>query len=155
MANVEHIINQLQKGLTGQTGEILAVDGDLQVRVQLADWDRLGCLLEKLEMKCTNGRPFKLNPVRIEKEMTYLGEPLRIIELERYFGKAILRSSPPRMENGTISFFEMILNDAEGLSLTRLAYDRTVGKRSTIPIPFTRDMLERLLADLVYLVSEN
>ncbi len=155
MANVEHIIHQLQKGPTGQTGEILAVDGDLQVRVQLADWDRLGCLLEKLEMKCTNGRSFKLDPVRIEKEMTYLGEPLRIIELEKYFGKAILRSFPPRMENGTVSFFEVVLNDAEGLSLTRLAYDRSVGKRSTIPIPFTQDTLERLLADLVYLISEN
>jgi len=155
MANVEHIINQLQKGPTGQTGEILAVDGDLQVRVQLADWDRLGCRLEKLEMKCTNGHPFKLNPVRIEKEMTYLGEPLRIIELEKYFGKAILRSFPPRMENGTISFFEVVLHVAEGLSLTRLTYDRSVGKRSTSPISFTRDTLERLLADLVYLVSEN
>lgn len=155
MVNAEHIINQLQKGPTGQTGEILAVDGDLQVRVQMADWDRLGCLLEKLEMKCTNGHSLKLDPVRIEKEMTYLGEPLRIIELEKYFGKAILRSFPPRMENGTVSFFEMVLNDAEGLSLTRLAYDRSLGKRSPIPVPFTRETLERLLRDLVYLVPEN
>ncbi len=153
MVNAEHIINQLQKGPTGQTGEILAVDGDLQVRMQMADWDRLGCRLEKLEMKCTNGHPLKLDLVRIEKEMTYLGEPLRIIELEKYFGKAILRSFPPRMENGTVSFFEMVLNDAEGLSLTRLAYDRSIGKRSPIPVPFTRETLERLLRDLVYLVS--
>jgi len=155
MVNAENILSQLQNGPSGRAGEILASDGDLQVRLQLADWDRLGCLVEKLEMKCTNGHLLRLDPVRIEKEMTYLGEPLRIIELEKYFGKAILRSFPPRMENGTVSFFEMVLNDAEGLSLTRLTYDRSLGKRSPIPVPFTRETLERLLRDLVYLVPEN
>ena len=153
MGNAERIIKQLQNGPSGQAGEILAVDGDLQVRLQLADWDRLGCLVEKLEMKWTNGHPLKLDPARIEKEMTYLGEPLRIIELEKYFGKAILRSFPPRTENGTVSFFEMVLSDAEGLSLTRLAYDRGLERRSLVPAPFTRETLERLLSDLVYLVS--
>ncbi len=155
MVNLEHIIDQLHKGPSGQAGEVLAVDGGLQVRVKLADWDRLGCLLEKLEMKCTNGHPLEMDPVRIEKEVTYLGEPLRIVELEKYYGKAILRSYPPRMENGTVSFFEMVLDASEGLSMTRLAYDRSLGKRSTIPAPFTRDTLERLLRDLVYLVPEN
>ena len=155
MVRAEHIIDQLQKGPAEQAGEILATDGDLQVRVQLADWDRLGCLLEKLEMKCTNGHPLKLDPIRIEREMTYLGEPLKIIELEKYYGKAILRSFPPRMENGTVSFFEIALDRSDGLSLTRLTYDRSMGTRSATPTAFTRDNLERVLTDLVSMVSEN
>ena len=155
MGNAEHIIKQLQNGPSGQAGEILAVDGDLQVRLQLADWDRLGCLIEKLEIKCSNGHPLKIDPVRIEKEMTYLGEPLRIIELEKYFGKAILRSFPPRMENGTTSFFEMVLDGSEGLSITRVAYDPALRQRSPISAPFTRDTLERLLRDLVHFIPEN
>lgn len=155
MASAEHIIEQLQNGPSGQAEEILAADGDVQVRLQLADRDRLGCLVEKLEMKGTNGHPLELDPVRIEKEMTYLGEPLRIIEMEKYFGKAILRSFPPRMENGTVSFFEVVINRSNGLSLTRQAYDRHLRKRSPIPIAFTRETLERLLADLVYLVPKD
>jgi hypothetical protein len=155
MAKAEHIIRQLQRGPCGQAGEILAEDGDLEVRVQLADWDRLGCRLEKLEMKGTPGHSLKLDPLRLEEELTYLGEPLRIVELEKHGGKAILRSFPPRRENGTTSFFEMILDGPEGLSLTRLAYDRNLGQRSPVPVSMTRDTLERLLADLVDLASKR
>jgi hypothetical protein len=155
MARAEHIISELQKGPFGQAGEVLAQDGDLEVRVQLADWDRLGCRLEKLEMKDTQGHFLKLDPTRLEKELTYLGEPLRIVELEKHRGKAILRSFPPRRENGTVSFFEMVLDGPEGLSLTRLAYDRMLGQRSAVPVSLTRDTLERLLADLVDLASTH
>ena len=150
MARAEEIIDQLQKGPSNE-GEILALDGDLQVRLKLADWDRLGCLLEKLEMKTADGHPLNLDPLRIEREMTYLGEPLRIIEMEKHFGKAVLRSFPPRTENGTVSFFEIVLDRSGGLSLTRLTYDRNLGTRSLIPAPFTRNTLERLLLDLVNL----
>jgi len=155
MAKAEHIISQLQNGPFGQAGEILAEDGDLEVRVQLADWDRLGCRLEKLEMKVTQGHSLKLDPIRLEKELNYLGEPLRLVELEKHRGKAILRSFPPRRENGTVSFFEMVLDGPEGLSLTRLAYDRHLGQRSSVPVSLTRDTLERLLADLVNLASNH
>lgn len=154
MAQAEHIISQLQKGPLGEAGEILAEDEDLKVRVQLADWDRLGCRLEKLEMKDTQGHSLKLDPLRLEKELTYLGEPLHIVELEKHRGKAILRSFPPRRENGTVSFFEMVL-DGPGLSLTRLAYDRNLGQRAPVAVSFTRDTLERLLADLVNLASNH
>jgi hypothetical protein len=155
MARAENIINELLKGPFGQPREVLAQDGDLEVRVQLADWDRLGCRLEKLEMKDTRSHSLKLDPIRLEKELTYLGEPLRIVELEKHHGKAILRSFPPRRENGTVSFFEMALDGPEGLSLTRLAYDRVLGQRSPVPVCLTRDTLERLLADLVDLASDH
>lgn len=155
MASAEKIIYQLQKGLSGPSNEILVSDGDLQVRVQLADWDRLGCLLEKLEIKLPNGHALNLDPVWIEKELTYLGEPLKIIELEKYKGQAILRSFPPRTEGEVISFFELVLDQFEGLSLIRYGYDRRHGVRAAIPTPLTRDSLERLLADLVNITSKN
>jgi hypothetical protein len=155
MARAEHIIHQMQKESAGQAKELLAADGDLQVRVKLADSDRLGFLLEKLEMKGRNGHELKLDPVRIEKEVTYLGEPLRIVELEKFIGRAIIRSYPPRMENGTVSFFEMTIDRSEGLSFTRLCYDRGQSKRYPVPASFSRETLERLLSDLVSLVTEN
>jgi hypothetical protein len=97
----------------------------------------------------------KIDPFWIEKEIHYLGEPLKIIEMEKFQGKALLRSFPPRRENGNVHFFELVIDPGEGLSLNRLSYDRSVGSRTQTPVPLSRETLERLLADLVTLASKN
>ncbi len=155
IASAENIMDQIRKSASEPNREIVASDGRLQVRVQLADWDRLGCLLEKLEIQPTQCCSLKIDPLWIEQEIRYLGEPLKIIELEKYQGRALLRSFPPRRENGTVHFFELIIDPREGLSLNRLSYDRSLGSRTQTPIPLTRETLERLLEDLVNLASEN
>jgi len=155
IANSENIMGQVRKGPWEPNKQILASDGSLQVRVQLADCDRLGCLLERLEVRPTHGCSLKIDPLWIEKEIHYLGEPLKIIELEKFQGKALLRSFPPRRENGTVHFFELVIDPGEGLSLNRFSYDRSLGSRTQTPVPLTRETLERLLADLVSLASKN
>lgn len=155
IASAEKIMQAVRKGPWEPDQQILASDGSLQVRVQLADWDRLGCLLERLEIRPTQGCFLKVDPLWIEKEIRYLGEPLKIIELEKYQGKALLRSFPPRRENGTVHFFELVIDPREGLSFNRLSYDRSLGSRTQTPVPLTRETLERLLADLVSLASKN
>ena len=128
--------------------------GDLQVRLKLADRDRLGCLLERLEIKHSQGDPLGLDPARIAGKVTYLGEALAVIETEENGKKAILRSAPPRTDGEVICFFEMVLDRSEGLSLVRYAYDRIRGERLTVPAPLTISTLDRLLTDLVEL-AEN
>jgi hypothetical protein len=155
IASTENIMEQVRKGPWESNKQILASDGGLQVRVQLADSDRLGCLLERLEIRPTHGCSLNIDPLWIEKEIHYLGEPLKIIEMEKSQGKALLRSFPPRRENGTVHFFELVIDPREGLSLNRLSYDRTLGSRTQTPVPLTRETLERLLADLVSLASKN
>jgi len=151
----EHILEQIEKWPAGAAGEFLATEGDLEVRIHLADWDRLGCVLEKLEMKGPDGTRLKPDPIRMEKEINYLGEPLKIIELEKHCGRALLRSYPPRSEDGGPSFFELMVDPVEGLCFKRLAYDRILGKRYQTPVPLTRDTLLRLLGDLVRLLTPN
>jgi hypothetical protein len=155
IASAENIMEQVRKGPWEPHNQILVSDGSLQVRVQLADCDRLGCLLERLEVRPIHGSSLKIDPLWIEKEIHYLGEPLKIIEMEKFQGKALLRSFPPRRENGTVHFFELAIDPREGLSLNRLSYDRTLGSRTQTPVPLTRETLERLLADLVSLASKN
>ena len=155
IASAENIVKQLQDWPAGQAGEFLVSDGELQVSVKMADSDRLGCLMERLEMKGTSGHPLNLDPLRVEKELTYLGEALKIVELEKHRGKALLRSFPPRRENGTVLFFELTIDRNEGLSLHRLSYDHALGTRSHTPVAVTRETLERLLADLVCWASTN
>jgi hypothetical protein len=155
IASTENIMEQLRKGSWEPNKQILASDGSLEVRVQLADCDRLGCLFERLEVRPTHGCLLNIDPLWIEKEIHYLGEPLKIIEMEKFQGKAILRSFPPRRENGTVHFFELVIDPREGLSLNRLSYNRTLGSRTQTPVPVTRETLERLLADLVSLASKK
>jgi len=154
VAAVEKIMDQLGKCPAGRGGEFQAAEGDLQLRVKISGADRPECLLETLELKSASGS-LSLDPIRVEKEVNYLAEPLRIVELKKHQGRAILRSFPPRMENGTVSFFEMVIDRSGGCSLSRLAYNRNLGTRSQTPALLTRDTLERLLADLVSLASNK
>jgi hypothetical protein len=154
MKRAEQIISQMRRNLAGPDGEIQAMVGGLQVRLKLADWDRLGCLLERLEITHARGGTLGLDPARIEAKVTYLGEPLAVIEAEEDGGKTILRSAPPRRDGEEVCFFEMVLDRSEGLSLVRYAYDRLRKERLTVPAPLTISTLDRLLTDLVEL-AEN
>lgn len=154
MKPVEYIISQILEDLPGPDGEIQAMVGGLQVGLKLADRDRLGCLLGGLEIKHAQGGPLGLDPVRIAQKVTYLGEALAVIEAEEDGKKAILRSAPPRRDGEIVSFFEMVLDRAEGLSLVRYAYDRLRGERLIVPAPLTISTLDRLLTDLMAL-AEN
>ena len=154
MRPAEQIISQMRKDLPRPDGEIDAMVGDLRVRLKLADWDRLGCLLERLEIRQAQGGSFGLDPARIEAKVTYLGETLALIEAEEGGKKAILRSAPPRRDGEEVCFFEMVLDRSEGLSLVRYAYDCGRRERSAVPAPLTISTLDRLLTDLLSL-AEN
>ena len=154
MKPTEPIIDQIPRVLSDPAGEIQAMVGDLQVSMKLADRDRLGCLLERLEIKHAQGNPLGFDPIRIAGKVTYLGEALAVIEVEGIGKKAILRSAPPRTDGEMVCFFEMVLDRSEGLSLVRYAYDRVRGERLTVPAPLTISTLDRLLTDLVDL-AEN
>ena len=152
MKRTEPIISQMRKDLPDPGGEIRALVGGLQVRLKLSDWDRLGCLLERLEIRDPRGT-FGLDAARIEAKVTYLEEPLAVIEAEEG-KKTILRSAPPRRNGEEVCFFEMVLDRSEGLSLVRYAFDRVRGERSITPAPLTISTLDRLLTDLLAL-AEN
>jgi hypothetical protein len=155
MTLAKSITDQLQKAPSGHPGEIQAAGGDFRVEVKLADCDRLGCLLKKLELEqCQGGLP-ALDPSRIEDQVTYLGERLEVIESEGEKGRTILRSAPPRINGDVTSFFEMVLDPADGLSLMRYEFDRHRGERTQVSAPLARDTLERLLNDLIELAEKR
>jgi len=153
VTRAEQLIQQLKEHPPDRSGEIRLTEGGLEIRVQLADWDRLGCLLEGLEIQHAQAVPRACDPIRILDKVTYLGETLKLIEVDADAGRAILRSSPPCVFEDGVSFFELVLDRARGLSLTRQTFDRQEGERRRVPAPLTRHVLERLLVDLVDCVS--
>ena len=129
--------------------------GNLRISVNFADLDRLGFLIKRLDVGHSLKAPLAFDPGRIEGQVTYLGERLQVIETEGNKGRSILRSAPPRIEGEVISFFEIALDQAKGLSLVRYEYDRQRRVRTSVPLPLARDTLERLLVDLIGLAGEN
>jgi len=151
----ECINNQLEGAPCEKESEVLAVDDELRVYLKLADCDRLGCLLEKLNLEQTKDGRVAFDPVRIAAKVTYLGERLAVIETEGRKGRTILRSCPPRTDGEAIGFFEMVLDQSMGLSLERYTYDARMGTRKRVATPLTRDFLDRLIRDLIELARAN
>ena len=146
----KRIYDQIQRAPSDQASEILGFDEKLRMRVKLADSDRLGCLLNELNLEQTQGHLVP-DPGQIERQISYLGEKLKVIESEDNEGRTILRSYPPRVDGEVISFFEMAINRSKGLSLARYKYDPNIGKRVSVSAPLSRDTLERLISDLIEL----
>ena len=155
MILAKRINDQLQSASPDQPVEIRASDENLQVDVKLADCGRLGCLLDSLQLEHTREGRLLVDPVQIAEKITYLEERLEIIESEGEAGRIILRSAPPRTDNQSTSFFEMVLDRSTKWSLVRYKYDPQTRKRRSVSAPLSRDTLERLIGDLVELASAN
>ncbi len=153
MTPTEQIRMQLEQGPAGGSRAIRVGDRDIEVRVRLADWDRLGCLLERLDLSHAGGRPLRIAPAVIANTITYLGEALRVIETEEARGRAVLRTARPTVRGGKCEYFEVILDPTPGLTLSRYAYDSEREERIAIAAPLTRQAVERLMEDLLTLAA--
>lgn len=149
MSLTKNMMEQLQKAPPDQAADIQVSDEKLRLNLKLADWGRLGCLLARVDMEHAREGQLKIDPVRISKKISYLGERLEIIESEGGVGRSILRSSPPRTDGDVISFYELVLDQATRLSLVRYRYDHKTEGRTPMPASLSRETLERLLGDLI------
>lgn len=153
MRLMENISQALRKAPLDQGSVVQASDGNLRMEVKLADWGRLGCLLDTLRLEKRPGGQLNLQPKEIAAQVTYLGERLEIIENEGEAGRVILRSSPPRRDGEVIRFFEVVLNRGKDVSLMRYEYDPQVSQRVQVHMPLSRDTLQRLVRDWIDLAG--
>ena len=147
------IVDSLPEGPHGGSSVLEWTVNEICIRMSLADLDRLGCLLEKVELTPAEGVHLHIDPADLGQRLSYLGETLAIIEQEQEEGRALLRSSPPLTDETHTYFFELVLDRNEGLSLTRHAYDRVTQEQKMIDAPLTTYALGRLIHDLKKLAS--
>jgi hypothetical protein len=155
MALIQDIKDQMASAASGRPTKIQASEGRLRVEMTLEDCDRLGCLFTRLDLQWTPGSKPAIDPARIESVITYLGEKLQVLETEGEKGNTVLRSTPPRVDKEATSFFEMVLNPSRGLSLVRYKFDPKTGRRTSVTAPLTRETVERLVKDLITIISES
>jgi hypothetical protein len=153
MALIQDIKDQMASAPPGRPTKIQATEGTLRVEMTLEDCDRLGCLFKRFDLEWAQAGKLAIDPARIESVISYLGEKLQLLETEGERGKTILRSTPPRVDKETTSFFEMVLNPSRGLSLVRYKFDPETGERTSVAAPLTRETVERLASDLIHVVS--
>jgi len=86
---------------------------------------------------------------RLAAKLTYLMEPLAVLEADALGGEVILRSQAPTSRPGRRSYYEVRLRRTGAMTLERVVFDETTRQRRTVPCQFTNEVLERLVDDLV------
>jgi len=86
---------------------------------------------------------------RLAARLTYLMEPLVVLEVDAQAGEAELRSQDPTSRGDRRSYYEVRLQNKGSLHLRRVAYDEQARRRQTVPCQMTLEVLDRLVDDLV------
>lgn len=83
---------------------------------------------------------------RLESAISYLEEPLQLVEFDSQTGHVMLRSAPPRRLGAQRLYFELVAGPRR-IQLQRWTV-QTATPRAAIPATLTRETLDRLVADL-------
>ena len=90
---------------------------------------------------------------RLAARLTYLMEPLVVLEVDAVAGSAELRSESPTTRGEVTSFYEVRLGRDRSLRLQRLRFDAATRQRRATACQLTGEVLERLTDDLVASLS--
>jgi hypothetical protein len=76
-------------------------------------------------------------------------ESLVVLEVDPDGGEVELRSRAPSARGGRKSYYEARLSCSGALRLHRVAFDSSDRRRQAVPFQLSREVLERLVDDLV------
>jgi hypothetical protein len=116
--------------------------------------DSLSCALKELTLDNSTQIREEL-PVwadRVARQASGLMEPLRLVEVDRPLGKALLRSAAPAARDGKTFYYELLLERTSRTiaTLHRYAGDRQAGEpRTAVPFVLTNDAIVKLVTDIV------
>jgi hypothetical protein len=85
---------------------------------------------------------------RLASRVTYLMEPLKVVELDAQGGEIQMRSQSPTPRDEKRSYYEIQLSRQGTLRMARYAFDEATRTRGQVPCQLTRETLERLADDL-------
>ena len=86
---------------------------------------------------------------RLSARLTYLMEPLVVLEVDGEAGSAELRSQAPTTRGEVRSFYEVRLGRDRSLQMRRISFDAATRRRRATPCQLTGEVVERLADDLV------
>jgi hypothetical protein len=133
-----------------------AQEGGTRLQCRITALDRLACAFEQLQVhrpELAGASLDRLKQVadRLSARLTYLLEPIRILEADAEQCVVQLRSSPPDREAEAAFYYELLVRADGTLSLTRYAKHPGTPRQVT-PAQVTHEVLLKLVADLAAVV---
>lgn len=86
---------------------------------------------------------------RIAARVTYLMEPLVVVEADADAAQVALRSQKPTARGESRGYYEVRLGGSGTLQMERMVFDEADRRRRSATFQLTRETLERLADDLV------
>jgi hypothetical protein len=147
----------LGNALIEQVIQMTGAEAPLSVTVSLAERTATATLLQwsplavsVQEIRVSGGAShaeLNANAMRLAARLSYLAEPIRVLEVDAIAGEAQLRSSPPKKIDSGIEYFEIRFSKDGDIALRR--YRQTGDEsRCEIPAPMTLETLGRVVDDL-------
>ncbi len=85
---------------------------------------------------------------RLSARVTYLMEPLKVLEVDAAGGEVQIRSQSPTPRDQGRGYYEMRLFRHGSLRMERFVFDDATRQRRATPCQLTREVLERLADDI-------
>ncbi|MFQ5854799.1 MAG: hypothetical protein ACE5LU_04030 [Anaerolineae bacterium] len=128
-------------------------EGHIGVEAEVIAYDSLGVALHGLTV-WGDGREASLEALAqtISRRVTYLWEPLALIERDLEREQVQMRSAPPLIEDKTVEYYEAMLTRQEGsprIHMARYRQQNGQTRRVRVPITLTHQVFRRLVDDLV------
>lgn len=128
-------------------------EGVNRINLDLTALDSVGVAFDVLEFVATDRTNWTSQALnawgeRLVKRVTYLMEPLQVLETDAGQGEVQIRSSTPTPRAELRSYYEVRLNRNGTCRLERYVYDETARQRRRAPCQLTREVVERLADDI-------
>ncbi len=128
-------------------------DSTSRLTLHLTALDAVGLAFTALEFATTSRTEWSSEALkewgdRLSSRVTYLMEPLKVLEIDAGGGEVQIRSQSPTPRAEQRGYYEVRLFRQGSLRMERFAYDATTRERRQTPCQLTREVLERLVDDI-------
>ena len=127
---------------------------DLAWYFEISEFDKLGLLLNHIEIKAHNPSSLLLEG-QFEQAQNKIRslQDFKLIEYDRTNATMLLRSRVPKKLGDIIKYYEIVSKGGNQLHFDRYEFDPAVGGRRVIPANLAREAFEELLVDLEAIFS--
>jgi hypothetical protein len=126
----------------------------IDLHIEIEDFDKFSYMVRSISMTHpqTPAAPIKDVLLRqageIERQISYLLEGFRLVELDEVNGTAQVRSITPYQKGDERLYYEVLLRGGNNLTFTRYRKQHQTGEREIVPSHLTLEIFERLVDDL-------
>ena len=135
-------------------GELTIDESPHRLTLRLTAAGPVGLAFDALEFQTAARDAWPLEALRawgdrLAARVTYLMEPLSVLEADPTGGQVVLRSQAPTPRGDHHSFYEVRLGREGTLQFGRVTFDEETRRRRPASSQMTLEVLERLADDLV------